>query len=106
MARKNRDWEQDEEAEASPALTCWLCSRPMGEVTVWHHPIPKSRGGREQQPVHPICNKTIHANFTNSDLEKRYSTAEALLAHEEIGRFVAWVAKKPPDFDSPVKGKR
>ena len=106
MARKHRGWQEEEEAEAPPALTCWLCSRPMGEETVWHHPIPKSRGGREQQPVHPICNKTIHANFSNSDLEKRYSTAEALLAHEEIGRFVAWIAKKPPDFDSAVKNRR
>lgn len=106
MARKNRDWEDDAGEEPVPVVHCWLCGREMGEVTVWHHPIPKSRGGREQQPVHPICNKTIHANFTNSDLEKRYSTAEALLAHEEIGRFVAWIANKPPDFDSPVKGRR
>lgn len=105
MARKSRDWE-DEETEVPPTATCWLCSRPIGAVTVWHHPVPKSRGGREQQPVHPICNKTIHANFTNSDLEKRYSTPEALLAHEEIGRFVAWVANKPPDFDAPTKRRR
>ena len=106
MARKNRDWDDETEAEVAPALTCWLCGRPIGEVTVWHHPIPKARGGREQQPVHPICNKTIHANFTNSDLEKRYSTAEALLAHEEIGRFVAWIANKPPDFNAPTKDRR
>lgn len=106
MARKNRDWQDDAGEEPVPVVHCWLCGREMGEVTVWHHPIPKSRGGREQQPVHPICNKTIHANFTNSDLEKRYSTAEALLAHEEIGRFVAWIANKPPDFDSPVKNRR
>ncbi len=106
MARKHRGWQEEEEVEAPPVLTCWLCSRPMGEETVWHHPVPKSRGGREQQPVHPICNKTIHAHFTNSDLEKRYSTAEALLAHEEIARFVAWIANKPPDFNAPTKGKR
>jgi hypothetical protein len=106
MARKHRGWDNDEEEEAPPALICWLCSRPMGKETVWHHPVPKSRGGREQQPVHPICNKTIHANFTNSDLEKRYSTAEALLAHEEIARFVAWIANKPPDFNAAVKDRR
>lgn len=106
MARKHRGWHDEEEAEAPPALTCWLCGRPMGEETVWHHPVPKSRGGREQQPVHPICNKTIHANFSNSDLEKRYSTAEALLAHEEIARFVAWIANKPPDFNAAVKDRR
>jgi hypothetical protein len=106
MARKNRDWQEQEDAVEAPVSTCWLCGRAMGEVTVWHHPVPKSRGGRDQQPVHPICNKTIHATFTNSDLEKRYSTAEALLAHEEIGRFVAWVANKPPDFDAQTKKRR
>ena len=103
MARKHRGWQDEEEAEAPPVVHCWLCARPIGEVTVWHHPVPKSRGGREQQPVHPICNKTIHANFSNSDLEKRYSTAEALLAHEDIKRFVDWIANKPPDFDAPTK---
>jgi hypothetical protein len=104
MARKHRGWQDDEdEAEAPPVLHCWLCSRPIGEVTVWHHPVPKSRGGRDQVPVHPICNKTIHANFSNSDLEKRYSTSEALLAHEAIKRFVDWIANKPPDFDAPTK---
>lgn len=104
MARKHRGWQDDEgEVEAPPALICWLCSRPIGDVTVWHHPVPKSRGGRDQVPVHPICNKTIHANFSNSDLEKRYSTSEALLAHEDIKRFVDWIANKPPDFDAPTK---
>jgi hypothetical protein len=104
MARKDRYREEEDEAEA-PAIRCWLCSREMGDVTEWHHPVPKSRGGKERQPVHPICHRTIHANFTNSDLEKRYSTAEALLAHQEIGRFVAWIANKPPDFNAPVKDR-
>jgi len=106
MARKQRDWEDGSEAVAEPVLDCWLCGRPMGEVTEWHHPVPKSRGGKERQPVHPICHRTIHANFTNSDLEKRYATPVALLAHEEIGRFVAWVANKPPDFNAPTKDRR
>lgn len=106
MARKHRGWQDEGEAEAPPALTCWLCSRPMGDVTEWHHPVPKSRGGKERQPVHPICHRTIHANFTNSDLEKRYATAEALLAHEEIGRFVSWITNKPPEFNAPTKDRR
>ncbi len=103
MARKNRDWDHDEEERAAPALTCWLCSRPLGDKIERYHPIPKSRGGRETQPLHPICVQTINANFSNSDLEKRYSTAEALLGHEEIRRFVDWVANKPPDFHAPTK---
>ena len=106
MARKQRDREPEEPAEAVSALNCWLCGRPVGSITEWHHPVPKARGGRERQPVHPICHRTIHANFTNSDLEKRYATAEALLAHTEIGRFVAWIANKPPDFNAAVKDRR
>lgn len=105
MARKDRHHEDDDEAVAVPLL-CWLCERPMGEVVEWHHPIPKSRGGKAREPVHPICHRTIHANFSNSDLEKRYSTAEALRGHTEIGRFVAWVANKPPDFYAPTKDRR
>jgi hypothetical protein len=103
MARKYRDPYDDEDEAAEPTLTCWLCARSMGENIEWHHPIPKSRGGREKQPVHPICHQAIHANLSNSDLEKRYSTAEALLSHEEIRRFVDWVANKPPDFHAPTK---
>ncbi len=56
--------------------------------------------------MHPICHRTIHANFTNSDLEKRFATTEALLGHEEIRRFVDWVANKPPDFNAPTKDRR
>ncbi len=104
MARKNRDPEPDDEAEA-PQLYCWLCSRPMGGVVEWHHPVPKSRGGREKQPIHPICHQAVHSNFTNSDLEKRFSTVEALLGHDEIRRFVDWVVGKPPDFHAPTRKK-
>jgi hypothetical protein len=106
MARKDRGWHEEDAEGEEPALICWLCTRPMGDTIEWHHPIPKSRGGREKQPVHPICHQTIHANFTNSDLEKRYATAEALLGHEEIRRFVDWVANKPPDFHAPTKKQR
>ena len=85
---------------------CALCGRLLGHQVERHHGVPKSEGGTTTVPVHPICHRTIHANFTNSDLEKRYATPEALLAHEEIGRFVAWVASKPPDFYAPVKDRR
>jgi hypothetical protein len=106
MARKNRESWADETDGEIPVATCWLCGRDMGSLTEWHHPIPKSRGGRERQPVHPICHRTIHLHFTNSELEKRYSTVDALLNHSEIARFVQWVAGKPADFDAPTKGKR
>lgn len=106
MARKSRDWQDEEDESAPPVVHCWLCGREMGDIVEWHHPVPKSRGGKAREPVHPICHRTIHANFTNSDLDKRYSTVDALLAHDEIGRFVAWIANKPPDFNAPTKDRR
>nr|WP_315458465.1 HNH endonuclease [uncultured Sphingorhabdus sp.] len=106
MAKKNRDYLYEDEEAGEPVLNCWLCARAMGDVVEWHHPVPKSRGGKTREPVHPICHQTIHANFTNSDLEKRYATAQALLSHDEIRRFVDWVANKPPDFYAPTKDRR
>jgi hypothetical protein len=87
------------EAEvAAPAAPCWLCRRPFGETIVWHHPVPKSRGGRDVVPMHPICQQTIMANFTNSELQRFGTEVEDLLAYPAIRKFVDWVAKKDPDF--------
>jgi hypothetical protein len=86
--------------------TCFLCRRPLGARVEWHHPVPKSRGGRETAPVHPICHRTIHATLTNAELERGYSDAEALRGHAEIAKFVAWVEGKDPDFHAPTRRKR
>ncbi len=107
MARRSKfGWEDEDASAAEPILACWLCARPLGEVTEWHHPVPKSRGGKLREPVHPICHRTIHDNLSNSDLERRFNTAEALKGHEVIGRFADWIANKPPDFDAPTKQGR
>lgn len=85
---------------------CWLCTRPLGKRTERHHPVPKSRGGRETVPVHPICHRTIHAALSNAQLAKMGPNASALLQVEEIARFVRWVSGKPPDFHAPTRTKR
>lgn len=90
--------------EAAPL--CFLCGRPLGRRVERHHAVPKSRGGRETVPVHPICHRAIHRALTNKDLEKGHSTAEALRANPEIARFVAWVADKDPDFHAPTRRPR
>lgn len=78
---------------------CPLCGRPIPPAQRdAHHLVPKSRGGRATEFLHRICHRQIHALFTETELARDYATVEALLAHPEIARFVAWVRNKPPAF--------
>ena len=112
MARKHskhgRDDDLHREDEApAPVVPCWLCGRPTGKTIVWHHPVPKSRGGRDVVPMHPVCQNTLTANFTNSELQRQGMDVEGLLAAPAIRKFVDWVANKDPDFTAtPAKKQR
>ena len=109
MARKKHDpYDQlpREDATAEPVPACWLCGRPTGKTIVWHHPVPKSRGGRDVVPMHPICQQTLIANFTNSELQRHGLDVESLLANPNIRKFVDWVAKKDPDFTATTTKKQ
>ena len=111
MARKHSkhgpfpDTHREDEAP-KPAVQCWLCGRPTGETLVWHHPVPKSRGGSEVVPMHPICQQTLIANFTNSELERHGMDVEGLLANPKVRKFVDWVANKDPDFTATMVRKQ
>lgn len=87
-------------------LSCFLCGRPLGSRVEWHHPVPRSRGGRHTEPVHPICHRTIHATFTNKELERTFASAGALRAHPEIQTFLRWIEDKDPDFHVPTRRRR
>lgn len=83
---------------ARDPLTCWLCRRDLGKRVEWLHPVPKSRGGRETVPVHPICHRTLHATFANAELAKCGADADTLRGDPRVAKFVNWLADKPPDF--------
>ncbi|WP_257540018.1 HNH endonuclease [Sphingobium sp. CFD-1] len=85
------------------AACCWLCGRSLGRRVEWHHPLPKSRGGRDVVPLHPICHRTIHAVATNAELVRVYRDADRLRAHPAMTRFLDWIADKPPDFHAPTR---
>jgi hypothetical protein len=107
MARK-RPWDYTEEEEDNappPAKPCWFCQRPLGENVDAYHPVPKSKGGRAVVSVHPICNQTIHANFTNAQLARIGEDVEALRNHEAMAKFLTWVEGKDPDFFVPTTKK-
>jgi hypothetical protein len=108
MARKIRDasWLVDEAAENAPPEQCWLCGRDLGKTIDRFHLIPKSRGGRDTVPVHPICRETIDANFTASELVRHAEQGIPLTDNETVARFVRWVGNKPADFHSATKAGR
>ena len=103
--KRDRDFDEEDEAEAPPE-PCWLCDRPLGETIEWHHPIPRSKGGKARVAVHPICHRTIHAHFTNAELGRIGEDRDALTAHPEVAKFLRWIANKPPDFHAPTKTGR
>ena len=111
MARKHSKhgpYGDELRAEEPPAevVACWLCGRPTGKTIVWHHPVPKSRGGRDVVPMHPICQQTLIANFTNSELQRYGMDVESLLANPNVRKFVDWVANKDPDFTATITKKQ
>ena len=91
-------------AEEGPA--CFLCGRLLGRRVEYHHIVPKSRGGRETAPIHPICHRTIHAALTNRELERDYADPAALRAFPEVARFLNWIRDKEPDFYAPTHARK
>lgn len=73
-----------------------------------HHFVPRSEGGRVAEPLHRVCHRKLHSLWTERELATLYNTPEAIRAHPEIARFVAWLRRKPPEFWVPTetaKGK-
>jgi hypothetical protein len=111
MARKHskhgpyEDTHRADEAPV-PVVLCWLCGRPTGKTIIWHHPVPKSRGGTDVVPMHAICQQTLTTNFTNSELQRHGLDVEALLTNPNVRKFVDWVANKDPDFTATTAKKQ
>ncbi|MCP1468982.1 hypothetical protein J3E64_000653 [Sphingobium sp. OAS761] len=85
---------------------CWLCERILGGRVERHHPLPRSRGGRDTVQVHPICHRTIHATLTNAQLAHGFADVAKIRAEPVIARFLSWIADKPPDFHAPTRSRR
>lgn len=99
MGRVRRLLQEDRPTIAPVVLVCPLCERkiPLGQRDA-HHLVPKSKGGKHTEYLHRICQRQIHALFTESELAKQFNSVEALLAHPDIAMFVSWVKSKPDDF--------
>ena len=91
---------------ADTELACWLCERPLGATTEWHHPVPRSKKGKVKVPVHPICHRTLHDEFSNGELARIGADRSRLLENARIAKFIDWLADKSPDFHAPTKSRR
>jgi len=98
MAMQRRGPEQGPGGD--PAGLCPLCGRPMvaGPSVERHHWVPRTLGGRESALLHRVCHRMIHRLFDHATLAREMNTPEALRAHPDMARFLAWVRKQPPAF--------
>lgn len=108
---KRKQAEAETEARAlqqkeRPKPHCALCGRELGSRVEWHHFVPKSKGGTETVPLHPICHRAIHAHVSNHDLASAYADLEMLRSREDIQRFLRWIAGKAADFHAPTRRAR
>lgn len=89
---------------------CPLCLRPIpaGVAQSLHHLVPKLKGGKSGPVVllHHICHKEIHARFTESQLARQFNTIQALREAPQLQGYLEWIARRPPEFTSRVKGGR
>ncbi len=88
---------------------CPICERDMfddGKSVNRHHFIPKSRGGKAQEFVHTLCHNTIHAIWTEKELEQEYSDPEKIKQHPNMEKFIQWVSKKDPLFYIKTKSSK
>lgn len=85
-----------------PLGPCPLCGRSLidGPTINKHHVVAKRLGGRETHWIHRVCHSRIHSLFTERELLHPYNTFEALRAHPELEKFIAWVRRKDPQFTS------
>lgn len=85
---------------------CALCHRLLGARVEWHHRVPRSEGGDQTVPLHPICHRAIHAHVSNHELAAEYADLDALRARTDMQRFLRWVSNKPADFHAPTRRRR
>lgn len=84
---------------------CPLCDRDLirGPSIDKHHLIPKTCGGKDAELCHRVCHSKIHKTFDEKQLRDNYNTWDSLRNHEDIAKFIKWISKKEPEFNTQHK---
>jgi Zn-finger protein len=74
---------------------CPLCARPNYHPSD-HHLVPRTRGGSKgvTATVCDDCHRAIHATFSNKELEREFSSVQALMAHGGFAKMIAFISKQ------------
>jgi len=77
-----------------------MCGRELiqGKSIDNHHMIPKAKKGTGTETIHRVCHQKIHSVFTEKELANWYYTWDRINDHDEIKKFIKWVARKDPEF--------
>jgi hypothetical protein len=98
--------ERPEQPASGQGAGCELCGRE--KPLTFHHLIPRKCHRKKWFLRHfdkvemktrgldlcRDCHRHLHRSFDEQTLGRHYNTREALMAQEEISKFVAWVKKK------------
>jgi hypothetical protein len=84
---------------------CPLCGRPNHNPTD-HHLVPKSRGGKDTLTICRDCHHAAHILFSNRELERQYSSVEALRTHPEMAKMISFIRKQDPGGKVRFPAKR
>lgn len=97
---KNSKPKNTEKSINKDSLKCPICNRVMieGRSVDRHHFIPKLKGGKEMTLLHVICHRKLHSIFSEAEMARYYNTPERCKEHNEVQKFIKWVAKKDPEF--------
>ena len=96
---------------------CALCGRV--EKLTRHHLVPRTRHHNKKNKrdfdraaVKQVvglcrpCHSQVHMLLSEKELERGYSTLEALRAHAELAKFVEWIRAKPAGFRCAMRKAR
>ena len=82
---------------------CPICGSDMieGQSVDEHHLVPRSKKGKDKEPVHVVCHRKLHSSIPETEMASYWNTWERLREHPEVARFIPWVRKqfkRDPEF--------